>query len=89
MIFHLIARKVNEKMTEKKMDQSCKVDRVLKNKNWEEYMWPHQIDKTAEPVAEIAQKSEAVTNNYNYNYGKQGLNASDVKGGLNNLTFNL
>ena len=52
-------------------------------------MWPHQIDKTAEPVAEIAQKSGAVTNNYNYNYGKQGLNASDVKGGLNNLTFNL
>ena len=75
-------------MTEKKMDQSCKVDRVLKNKNWEEYMWPHQIDKTAEPVAEIAQKSGTGTN-YNYNSGKQGINANNVKGGFNNLTFNL
>ena len=27
------------------MDQRCKADRVLGNGNWEDYMWPHQIDK--------------------------------------------
>ena len=75
-------------MAEKKMDQSCKVDRVLKNKNWEEYMWPHQIDKTAEPAAEIGPKSGTVTN-INYNYGKQGFNLSGVTGGFDNLTLNL
>lgn len=75
-------------MSEMKMDQSCKVDRVLKNKNWEEFMWPHQIDKTAEPVEEIAPKSGTV-NSYNYNYGKQGFNLTNVKGGFDNLTMNL
>ena len=28
------------------MDQRCKADRVLGNGNWEDYMWPHQIEKT-------------------------------------------
>merc|ERR550532_3475165 len=40
-----IEKKVNEKMKEKRMDQRCKADRVLGNGNWEDYMWPHQIDK--------------------------------------------
>ena len=28
------------------MDQRCKADKVLVDGNWEDYMWPHQIDKT-------------------------------------------
>ena len=75
-------------MAEKDMVQSCKADRVLKNKNWEDYMWPHQIDKNAEPMAENAQKAGTVTS-YNYNYGKQGFNLSGVSGGFDNLTLNL
>ena len=42
-------------MTEKDMLQSCKADRVLKNKNWDEYMWPHQIEKTDEPEQKTKQ----------------------------------
>ncbi len=33
-------------MKEKRMDQRCKADKVLGNGNWEDYMWPHWIDKT-------------------------------------------
>ena len=75
-------------MTDKDMIQSCKADRVLKNKNWDEYMWPHQIEKNAEPMAENAPKAGTVTS-YNYNYGKQGFNLSGVSGGFDNLTLNL
>ena len=39
-------RKVNEKMKNKGMEQRCTAIRVLGNGNWEDYMWPHQIDKT-------------------------------------------
>ena len=46
-------------MIEKKMDQRTKADRVVGNGNWEKYMWPHQIDKTAEPVKEKKSKRPA------------------------------
>ena len=32
-------------MKEKRIEQSCMATRVLWNGNWENYMWPHQIDK--------------------------------------------
>ena len=28
------------------MKQRCKADKVLVDRNWEDFMWPHQIDKT-------------------------------------------
>ena len=55
-------------MIEKKMDQRTKADRVVGNGNWENYMWPHQIDKTAKPVDEQKTKQPAahkITNNIN------------------------
>ena len=33
-------------MKRKEMDQRCTTTKVLGNGNWEDYMWPHQIDKT-------------------------------------------
>ena len=33
-------------MKEKGVDQRCTTIKVLGNGNWEECMWPHQIDKT-------------------------------------------
>ena len=33
-------------MKEKGMKQRCKVDKVIVDGNWEDYMWPHPIDKT-------------------------------------------
>ena len=32
-------------MKRKAMDQRCTTTKVLGNGNWEDYMWPHQIDK--------------------------------------------
>ena len=75
-------------MNEKKMAQKITATRVQspKNGNWEDYMWPHQIDKNAEPMAENAPKAGSVTN-YNFNYGKQGINMSG--GRSDNMTINL
>ena len=36
-------------MKESKMTQRCKDDKVPGNGNWENYMWPHQLDKTTAP----------------------------------------
>ncbi len=58
-------------MTEKDIIQSCKADRVLKNKNWDEYMWPHQIEKTAEPEQKTKQP-QTQPRIYNTNIVKEG-----------------
>ena len=61
-------------MTEKDMLQSCKADRVLKNKNWDEYMWPHQIEKTAEPELKTKRPQTQHTTYIKSNVVKQGAN---------------
>ena len=33
-------------MNKKGLDQRCTAMKILGNRNWEDYMWPHQIDKT-------------------------------------------
>jgi len=81
-----IEKKVNEKMSEKKMEQKITATRVVGNGNWEDYMWPHQIDKNAEPLADNASKAGTVTHN-NYNYGRQGLVMSG--GRSDNLTISM
>ena len=82
-----IERKVNEKMTEKKMAQKITATRIVGNGNWEDYMWPHQIDKNAEPMAENASRAGTVPHN-NYNYGKQGLNMMGGRADNLNITMN-
>ena len=47
-------------MTEKKMAQKITAIRVVGNGNWEDYMWPHQIDKNAE-TADEQQTRQPVT----------------------------
>ena len=75
-------------MNEKKMAQKITATRVQspKNGNWEDYMWPHQIDKNADPLALNAPKTGTVTNN-NINYGKQGVYMTG--GRSDNMTINL
>ena len=50
-------------MTEKKMAQKITATRVVGNGNWEDYMWPHQIDKTVDTVEPVddRKKSQPVT----------------------------
>ena len=43
-------RKVNDKME----NQKCEAKRVVSGNNWEDYMWPHQIDKNAVPAVPAA-----------------------------------
>ena len=33
-------------MNKKGMDQRCNAMKILGNRNWEDYMWPHQVVKT-------------------------------------------
>lgn len=42
-----IASKVNEKMEEMEMTQLCEGHSVEGTADWENYMWPHQLDKNA------------------------------------------
>ena len=37
-------------MNKKGMDQRCTTTRVLGNRNWEDFMWPHQIDSSNFPI---------------------------------------
>ena len=76
-------------MKEKGVDQRCTTIKVLGNGNWEEYMWPHQIDKTVEPVDKKKTKQPAVTTQ-NINTVEKGatqfINAfgnTSITGGVN------
>ena len=78
-------------MIEKKMDQRTKADRVVGNGNWEKYMWPHQIDKTAEPLDQKKTKrpvTHQITNNINTvgQGSTQFFNA--VGSSMSGVTFN-
>ena len=44
---------MNEKMKEMKMNQRCTAHRIVVEGNWDEYMWPHQIDKTPTLDSEV------------------------------------
>ena len=35
-------------------NQKCEVKRVVGGNNWEDYMWPHQVEKNAGPAAPAA-----------------------------------
>ena len=48
LLFLFVARKVNEKMEKKRMEQRCMAIKVVGNGLWKDYMWPHQLDKTHE-----------------------------------------
>ena len=76
-------------MTEKDMVQSCKADRVLKNKNWDEYMWPHQIEKTAEPEQKSKQpQTQPIT--INANVVKSGIQYFNSNGSnISRVNFNV
>ena len=53
LVDKIVFRKVNEKMKKKGMNQRCKADRVVVEGNWEDYMWPHQVDKTSRMDPEV------------------------------------
>ena len=76
-------------MSEKKMSQKIIATRVVGNGNWKNYMWPHQIDKTVEPVDKKKTKQPAVTTQ-NINTVEKGatqfINAfgnTSITGGVN------
>ena len=64
-------------MSEKQMAQRCKAD-MVEGPAWEDYMWPHQLDKTEAEVDndddDAAQPRLPGAVYHNYNYGKQGGN---------------
>ena len=70
-IFIDFSRKVNKKMKEKGMNQRCMAHRVVVDGNWEDYMWPHQIDKTSRLDSEVLSFLEK-------------LNLSELKGIFDN-----
>ena len=65
-----IGRKVNDKMTKVGMDQKCVSIKEEGNGNWKEYMWPHQIDKTAD--ADNLSRLTGAMSNVNINNGNKG-----------------
>jgi len=84
-----IAEKVNEKMKENNMTQRSKGDFVPGNGNWENYMWPHQLDKTAPPPPPPPQSTGQSIANSNIVQGKLvgSLNAASIGTGCN-ITVN-
>ena len=81
-----IGRKVNDKMNEVGMEQKCVSIKEEGNGNWKEYMWPHQINKTAEADGYMSGVTEAMYN-VNLNNGKQGINCPN--GFVIGNTFNI
>ena len=71
------------------MAQKIIATRVVGNGNWEDYMWPHQIDKNAEPVDEQKTRQPVSQQTINTNKVEQGatqfFNAfgSNITGGVN------
>ena len=73
-------------MEEKNVSQKCTATRVVGNGNWENYMWPHNIDKNAKTGAQTQQPREHGCQNFSLNvsgnnYGNcVGNNLSGVSG---------
>ena len=76
-------------MTEKKMAQKITAIRVAGTGNWENYMWPHQIDKNAETADEQKTRQPVTQQTINKNTVEKGatqfFNAfgSNITGGVN------
>ena len=75
-------------MSEKQMAQRCKAD-MVEGPAWEDYMWPHQIDKTAaEAEAEAPQAAPATISNVNI-VKDGGVQMGNFVGGtVSGVTFN-
>ena len=58
-------------MRKNKMTQRCEEKRVPGNGNWENYMWPHQLDKTAAPPPPPQSTGQSMTYS-NIVQGNQG-----------------
>ena len=74
-------------MKENKMTQRCEDDFVPGNGNWENYMWPHQLDKT-DKTAPPQSTGQSMTNS-NIVQGNQdgSFHAASIGSGCN-ITIN-
>ena len=80
--YSFIDRKVNVEMRAEGMKQRCISLKEEGTGPWENYMWPHQLDKThAEAHLPVMGGPGPV----NINYGKQGMNCTNA----NNSTFTI
>ena len=68
------------------MDQKCVSIKEVGNGNWKGYMWPHQVDKTAQTAGHQPGLTGTVYS-YNYNNGNQGMNC--VNSTVSGNTFNV
>ena len=75
-------------MAEKKMTQRCKTDKVLGNGNWENYMWPHQIDKRSAPPALAQSGQSGPVNSNNRTKGDTTVKNAIFKSGNGNSINN-
>ena len=79
-------------MSEKKMAQKATAARVVGNGNWEKYMWPHQIDKTAKPANEKKTKRSATHQTINASINTVGQGSTQffnaVGSSMSGVTFN-
>ena len=76
-------------MKENEMTQRSKDDFVPGNGNWENYMWPHQLDKTAAAAPPPPQSTGQSMTNSNIVKGNQegSFNAASFGSGCN-ITIN-
>ena len=76
-------------MKENGMTQRCNEDRVPGTGNWENYMWPHQLDKTAAAPPPPPQSTGQSMTNSNIVKGNQegSFNAASFGSGCN-ITIN-
>ena len=73
-------------MSEKKMAQRCKAD-MVEGPAWEDYMWPHQIDKTSAADAEAPKSASGSIYSVNQVSGNLGMYV--VGGTVTGVTINL
>ena len=73
------------------MSQKCTATRVVGNGNWENYMWPHNIDKNAETGAQTSRQSRD-HGSQNFSFSVGGNNFGHCVGnnlsGVSGVTFN-
>ena len=74
-------------MRKNKMTQRCKFNFVPGTANWENYMWPHQLDKTA-PSPPPQSTGQSMTNSNIVKGNQEGsFNAASFGSGCN-ITIN-
>ena len=77
-------------MKEKKITQRCKDDKVSGTGNWENYMWPHQLDKTAPPPPPRQSSGQSISMMHCNNVGGNligSFNGASIGGG-SQITIN-